>query len=372
VPPLSRFHAYPVTAGVGLLSLGVAVLERYRSIGPLRMDIRAFEREPWRLVTSTLPHRGPVHLVFALSCLWVLGAPLEERIGSFGMLVFVLLCAAGSTAAEYALFGPSMGLTGVLFGLFGLLWALGRRDAQMRGAVGPIGAQLGLGVFTLFVALTVAGAWRAPNVAHAAGVVAGVLAGFTIADRGKWAPPSLLARIARVLSGIACLALVTASGLVAWRFRPRVNLAPDGGMDSAHLGARALDEGRYDEAIAHYRMAATVSPKSALFWYSLGVAHAGAGDHVAAEGAFARAVTLAPEEQNYLIGLVSSKRHLGYQASQRGDVGEAVRYYEEALGLGGDEADTLRALAIELRRLGRREEATEAFKRARAIERGNR
>ncbi|UQA56687.1 rhomboid family intramembrane serine protease [Polyangium aurulentum] len=369
VPPLSRFHAYPVTAGVGLLSLGVAVLERYRSIGPLRMDVRAFEREPWRLVTSALPHRGPLHLVFALSCLWVLGAPLEERIGSLRLLFFVLLCAAASTAAEYALFGPSMGLTGVLFGLFGLSWVLGRRDARMRGALSSLGVQLGMGIFALFVALTASGVWRAPNVAHAVGLVGGALAGVAMADRGKWLRPSFFARAARVLSWVACLGLVAASGLVAWKLRARVNLAPDGGMDSAHLGARALDEGRYDEAIARYRAATTVSPKSALFWYSLGVALAGSGDHAAAEGAFARAVTLAPDEPTYLTGLVSSKRHLGYQASQRGDAIEAIRFYQEALGLGGDEVDTLRALAIELRRLGRREEAAGAFKRARAIER---
>lgn len=360
VLPLSRFYVYPVTAGVGLLSLGVAVLERYRSIAPLRMDVRAFEREPWRLVTSTLPHRGALHLIFALTCLWVLGAPLEERLGPLRLFGLVLLFAAASTAAEYALFGPSAGLTGVLFGLFGLLWVLGRRDGRMRGAVSPLGAQLGLGVFALFVALTASGVWRAPNVAHAVGAMSGMLAGVVIADRGKW--------LARGLSAVAWLGIVAASGAGAWKFRPRVILAPDGGMDSAHLGAQALEEGRYDEAIARYRTAATVSPKSGLFWYSLGVAHARSGDHVAAEIAFARAVTLAPEEPMYAAGLVSSKRHLGYQASQRGEVGEAVRFYEEALGIGGDEADTLRALAIELKRLGRREEAAAAVKRARAME----
>ncbi len=360
LPPLSRFYAYPVTAGVGLLSLGVAVLERYRSISPLRMDVRAFERQEWRLLTSALPHRGPLHLIFAFTCLWVLGAPLEERLGSPALLGLLLLFAAASAAAEYALFGPSMGLTGVLFGLFGLSWMLGRRDARMKGVLSPLEAQLGLGVFALCVGLTLAGVWRAPNVGHAAGALCGVLAGVAIADRGKW--------FARVLAGLAWLGLLVASGIGAWKYRPRVNLAPDGGMDSAHLGALALDEGHYDEAIARYRTAVTVSPRSALFWYSLGVAQARSGDHAAAELAFARAVTLSPEDRTYLTGLVSSKRHLGYQASLRGEVGEAVRFYEEALGLGGDEADTLRALAIELKRLGKREEAAQAFKRARAIE----
>jgi len=360
LPPLSRFYAYPVTAGVGLLSLAVAVLERYRSIAPLRMDVRAFERQEWRLVTSALPHRGPLHLVFALSCLWALGAPLEERLGSLVLLVLMLLFASVSAAAEYALFGPSLGLTGVLFGLFGLLWVLGRRDTRMRGALTSLEAQLGLGVFALFVGLTVSGVWRAPNVAHAAGALSGMLAGVVIGDRGQ--------RLARWSSALGWLGLAAASCIGAWRYRPRVNLAPDGGMDSAHLGALALDEGRYEEAIARYRAATTVSPRSALFWYSLGVAQARSGDHAAAELTFARAVTLAPEDRTYLAGLVSSKRHLGYQASLRGEVVEAVRFYEEALGLGGEEADTLRALAIELRRLGRREEATQAFKRARAIE----
>ena len=96
-----------------MLAIFVTALDASgRSIHELVMNVRAFEREPWRLVTSALPHANAFHLIFNVAWLWTLGTMLEERFGSFRLLGLVLLFAAGSAAAEYAIF---LGVFGLIF-----------------------------------------------------------------------------------------------------------------------------------------------------------------------------------------------------------------------------------------------------------------
>lgn len=128
-PPLSRLPAYPVTGGVGLLATAVTLL-----VAAGRWDLARFEvnplavtREPWRLVISALPHmldlgRGDVfHLPFNLYWLWLFGTVIEDVYGHVKTFALFLLLAAGSQLAEYALFRGGIGLSGVTYGLFGLL-----------------------------------------------------------------------------------------------------------------------------------------------------------------------------------------------------------------------------------------------------------
>ena len=50
-------------------------------IAPLVMDCRAWKGQPWRLVTSALPHVDLLHLAFNLYWLWAFGTTVE---GVFG------------------------------------------------------------------------------------------------------------------------------------------------------------------------------------------------------------------------------------------------------------------------------------------------
>ncbi|MBL4686593.1 MAG: hypothetical protein JKY37_18500, partial [Nannocystaceae bacterium] len=59
-PPLTRVASYPVVGGLGVVALLATLawmMERV-DIDPVVLDVRTFWAEPWRLVTSVLPHIG--------------------------------------------------------------------------------------------------------------------------------------------------------------------------------------------------------------------------------------------------------------------------------------------------------------------------
>ena len=73
------------------------------NIDPFVMDARFWPREPWRLVTCTLPHANIFHLAFNVYWFWVFGTLVEEVYGHLSTLLILVMFAAGSSAAEFAL-----------------------------------------------------------------------------------------------------------------------------------------------------------------------------------------------------------------------------------------------------------------------------
>jgi GlpG protein len=86
--------------------------------------------EPWRLVTPMLLHFGLIHILFNMLWLADLGRTIESRHGALYLALFALSSAAISNFAQYEIaknpiFG---GMSGVVYGLLGLIWARGRFD----------------------------------------------------------------------------------------------------------------------------------------------------------------------------------------------------------------------------------------------------
>jgi GlpG protein len=86
--------------------------------------------EPWRLVTPMLLHFGIVHILFNMLWLADLGRTIEMRHGALYLLLFAVISAAISNVAQYEIaknpvFG---GMSGVVYGLLGLVWARGKFD----------------------------------------------------------------------------------------------------------------------------------------------------------------------------------------------------------------------------------------------------
>jgi membrane associated rhomboid family serine protease len=184
-PPLSAWFAFPITTCVAGLAIAASV--RYWSgadIERFMFNGQDWWREPWRLVTPTLFHANFIHLFFNLYLLWVFGTLVETEFGHGPTLGIYLLLAIGSEAAEYALFHGGIGLSGVGYGLFGLLWVLSRHDRRFRDAIDRQTIQLMVGWFFLCIVLTVTDTMPVANVAHGAGFVLGALLGWTIAARG--------------------------------------------------------------------------------------------------------------------------------------------------------------------------------------------
>jgi len=86
--------------------------------------------EPWRLVTPVLVHFGIIHILFNMLWLRDLGRIIEGTHGVRYLAAFVLTCAIISNVAQYEIGQKPLfaGMSGVVYGLLGLVWLRGRLD----------------------------------------------------------------------------------------------------------------------------------------------------------------------------------------------------------------------------------------------------
>ncbi len=144
--------------------------------------------EYWRLFTVTLLHESIIHIAFNLYALYLVG-PIVERLYGWKIFLFMYLaCALAASVASFVLGDPnvqSVGASGAIFGLFGVLFVAGRihkpvLDRQSRNLTAQIGALI---LFNLILDFTV-GASSIDNFAHLGGLLAGAWLGFVLVPRG--------------------------------------------------------------------------------------------------------------------------------------------------------------------------------------------
>lgn len=165
---------------VGMLTSQTIVLDgRFTSFGTLPGSLQAGQW--WRLITPIFLHFGALHIIFNALWLWEFGRRAESSLGSSYYLSYVILIALGSNTLQYFWQGPSLfgGLSGVVFGLLGLVWM---RQYFYPDTITPvrqsvINILIGYlfvcmtGVFNFFIGGQVA------NAAHIGGLVIGMLIG---------------------------------------------------------------------------------------------------------------------------------------------------------------------------------------------------
>lgn len=89
--------------------------------GPLFTKIR--EGEIWRLFTPCVLHRDLLHILFNMIWLWVLGRPIEQRIGWWRTLILTLVVGVAANTVQYLMSGPLfLGYSGIVMGLAGFIW----------------------------------------------------------------------------------------------------------------------------------------------------------------------------------------------------------------------------------------------------------
>lgn len=352
-PSPARLLAYPVAGGLGLLAIAVTVatgsgrwpIERFE-VGPT-----AFRGEPWRLFTATLPHIGPIHLLFNVYWLWVFGTLLEEVLGHARLLALIALFAVGSMAAEYAIFGGGVGLSGVGYGLFGMLWVLSTRDRRFAGAVDARTVQSFALWFVFCIVSTYLKVFAVANVAHGVGALLGLLVGVTMSEG--------LPVARRLMAAAGVPAVVVASLLGATVLRPRVNLSHDGHR-SFQLGYAAIQEGRLDDAIRDYGDSLAMNPGNAGAWHNLGIAYDGAGRGVEAVAAHRRSFDLDPHNHQHRLGYLQSARQAASAAQEKGDHLAAVDLLRQVLAVEPDDRWAWFHLELSDQALGRADEAQRA------------
>jgi membrane associated rhomboid family serine protease len=174
------------------------------------------QQQYWRLITCMFLHSGFAHLILNNYALWVLGQQIEQIYGSARYVLLYIAAGLVASLASYFFNSkhPSVGASGAIFGLFGVMATFAfryrreipqaiRRDIIRR--IVPIIAINLLFGFSISIV---------DNSAHVGGLIAGALLALLIPY--KRPGESKTAVIWRVLQ-IACVALVFASFVEAFR-----------------------------------------------------------------------------------------------------------------------------------------------------------
>jgi len=166
-PSVTEFPKYPVIAGIALLATCVTIADWLKmDVTPLVENEMIRKGELWRLATSIFPHIGFLHLLFNVYWLWIFGALLEQVYGHLKTLALVLLFAVVPNALEYAFSSGGVGLSGVVYGFFGVLWVVSKRDERFRDAIDKRTIQFLVAWFFVCIVLTLTNIIRIENSAH--------------------------------------------------------------------------------------------------------------------------------------------------------------------------------------------------------------
>ena len=181
-PPFLTYGLIAVTAVVSIAAFGP---------GSDLFDLLALDKfrlargEYWRLWTVTLLHGDYLHLFFNMYALYIAGALVEQLYGPRLYALLYFLSAAAGSVGSFVAGGdaPSVGASGAIFGLFGVLLAVSRThhpvlDRRGQMLIGQIG---GLIVLNLLLGFGVAGLGVGiDNAAHVGGLIAGLWLGFLL------------------------------------------------------------------------------------------------------------------------------------------------------------------------------------------------
>ena len=141
--------------------------------------------EVWRVVTPIFLHFGPLHLLFNMSWLVSLGGGIEMRKGWKKLAVMVLVAAVVGNVGQFFESGGGFGgMSGVVYALFGYVWAKGHSDPGDGFSASPNTVILMVAWFLYGVVSQAEVTQGVPlprfnmgNVAHGAGLAVGVVFG---------------------------------------------------------------------------------------------------------------------------------------------------------------------------------------------------
>lgn len=163
-PKWSEIPKYPVIVGVAALAVGVTIAWWAKvDIAPVLENAEIRRGQLWRLVTSIFPHLDILHLAFNLYWLWILGTPVERVYGHARTLALFFLLAVGASSLDFAFDRGGVGLSGVGYGLFGLLCVVSDRDERLRGAINQRTVKLFIGWFVICIITTITHTLSSPT-----------------------------------------------------------------------------------------------------------------------------------------------------------------------------------------------------------------
>ncbi|MEM6672796.1 MAG: rhomboid family intramembrane serine protease [Planctomycetota bacterium] len=250
---LDDLQRYPITA---LLCIGAIAAfiagETGRSLEHLMLLPGTEFTEPWRFITAVFPHGGLIHVGFNVYWIWVLGRPLEERLGTLWTLGLVVLASFVGAGLEVAMLHNAIGLSGVVYAFAAFLYTRGRRDPRYAGIVPDDLVRFFVVWFFLCIVLTQLGVLRIANAAH----FGGAAVGFALGRPVRWLAPVLV-----VVTGLAILFL-----------QPRIPGWTGNNRGLQVQAFQALDRGDEAAAIGLYERAIEAGDIRSGSWKNYGIA----------------------------------------------------------------------------------------------------
>jgi membrane associated rhomboid family serine protease len=162
----------------------------------------------WRLVTSGFLHSGPIHILFNMYLLWLLGNLMEPTLGSgrfTALYITALLWGAFGALLLQHPFDSTVGASGAVFGLMGatILAMRARGIDPWQSGLG-VTLLLNLGITFLIPGIAIGG--------HIGGLIAGGLAGYLLFDvaprrRASETPVLAVCVVLAVALAVGCIAL---------------------------------------------------------------------------------------------------------------------------------------------------------------------
>jgi GlpG protein len=184
----SRARSIPVTLASGAVSVFLTLIGSLPGAGRIMRSLyfseymgREFPEiaagQVWRLFTPIFMHGGFLHLFFNMLWLYQLGGMVESTEGSAYTMALILITGAACNTAQYLVLGSPlfMGMSGVVYALFGYIWMMSRfqagtRYAMPRETVLIMLFWLGIGFLGLIQGVA--------NTEHLVGLVLGVAWGY--------------------------------------------------------------------------------------------------------------------------------------------------------------------------------------------------
>ena len=175
-----------VTATLIVLSLIVALLSNvgrdiqlihFLFISEYRQGLpEILSGELWRLFTPALIHFGILHIAFNLLWLYQLGSAIEQHQTTRRMFILIIFISALSTLAQFLWDGPLFGgMSGVVYGLLGYVWAQGKFNPR-SGLV--LDKNITVMMLIWFIVCWLGLVGNIANMAHTIGLFCGVILGF--------------------------------------------------------------------------------------------------------------------------------------------------------------------------------------------------
>jgi len=188
----------------------------------------------WTLFTSLFAHGDLMHLLFNCYWCWHLGRPIESQIPRLHFLLLVVGTTLLGSLSELAISGDTgIGMSGMVYGLFGFMLVTRDQHPAFRRAIDPRTIRLLTGWLVLCFVVDAMNVMRVANFAHVGGFLSGLLAGLASKD-GPWKKRA-----------VALLGVMAVAGLVSFRWAPW--------QDDWHFAraAAAVEAGDNDAALPY-------------------------------------------------------------------------------------------------------------------------